>query len=316
MQRYPKLALGLLIIIAFAAFLTISLIFKKSASLSSFTLESKQNKLHLQFNLNKRDKENFAQFLEKLSLQANLEEGITFQMDATSSAMLAFSTPVTGPLNLQENKVTASGKLAHPISSDNQEGESFRFPKSLNFAIAGPNLISNAATYLDLPPQIKNTIEDNSANSLQILALFDKDAHGIFIFKTGNFDVESFKDLPPSTLTYKEETSDSTKFSLVNNFVLFEIGEWTVISTSRDAAKAILAQQKNPEDSIYFPPQNNAVTPTASLLFLNPRSNPAPENLLIKIFGTKEKIPTFLTNVARIDFSARGKDFSAAIYLP
>ncbi|MBI3342112.1 hypothetical protein HY024_03230 [Candidatus Curtissbacteria bacterium] len=310
MLRYPKYALGLLITAAVVLFLIISFFFTKKTNVSKFNLSSENNKFRLQFNISQKDQNNFAKFLENVSLPSNTEKGITFGLDATSSAILNFQTPIEGQLNLSATKITTTGNLNFPLVTKNISSESFLFPKNLSFAIAGPNLGASAATYLNLPPKVKATIEENSASGGQILAFFGQAVDGVYIFKTGNFDIESFKDAnPQGGLVYKEETTENTKFSLINNLASFQVGDWTIMASSLENAKTMLAQQKDPKDSIYFPPQTGSTTPTIALLF----QNPVPEQLLSTIFGNKEKIPAFLANIQKIDFAAKNQSFNLTV---
>ncbi len=315
MRRYPKIALGLITIAIAAIFLGLTLSVRHLNKPSTFNLTSEQNKFNLKFNLSTQDKKDFAKIIEKLALTASTNQGVTFTLDSTSSAMLTFETPINGQLHVKSNQVTFSGQLDRPLKTKDIEVESFRFPKNLNFATAAENLTENAQKYLNIPQQIGKDIEQNSALALQIIAFFGEQNNGVYIFKTGNFDIDSYKNQSAgvSGITIKEETIEGTKFSLLNNLASFQIGEWTFLTTSFDSAKGLFQHQKDPKDSIYFPPKGNSASPTIALFYQDTAASPVAENLLLGIFGSKEKIPGFLSKIEKMDLIVNQKDFYGAV---
>lgn len=314
MLRYPKIALGLTIIAIAVIFLgLISL--KHLNQSSTFNLTTEQNKFNLKFNFSKQDKNNFSKIIQKLSLPSDATNSLSFGLDSTFSAMLTFKSPIKGEFNVSNNIITFKGELNQPLKLGEQQAEFFRFPKNLNFAYAAENISNNAQKYLSIPPLVTKDIRENSAAAVQIIAFFGPESNGIYIFKTGNFDIDSYKNQPAETtgITLKEETIDGTKFSLLNNLTFFQVGEWTLISTSFDAAKNLFQHQKDPKDSIYFPTRNSSALPSLAVLYQNTSASPVPESLLIAIFGSKEKIPGSLLNIEKIELTVNKKNFNGSI---
>lgn len=314
MLRYPKIALGLIIITVAAVFLGLTSL-KHLNQLSTFSLSSEQNKFNLKFNSSGQDKDNFSKVIQKLSLPSDTTKGLTFGLDSTSSAVLTFKTPIKGQFNATNSQITFSGELDQPIKLGEQYTEAFRFPRNLNFAYAAENISANAQKYLALPSIVAKDIKENAASAIQIIAFLGPENNWIYIFKTGNFDIESYKNQTAETkdLVVKEETIDGTKFSLLNNLAFFQIGEWTFASTSFDVAKSLFQHQKDPKDSIYFPQKGSSPPPSLAVLYQNSSTSPVPESLLIAIFGSKEKIPGFLLKAEKIEFTVNNKNFNGSL---
>src|SRR3989338_1134862 len=63
------------------------------------------NKFRLNFQIPKNDQENFSRTLSQLNLPQEVKEGVEFELDATSSAALAFASPINAKLNFKTKQV-------------------------------------------------------------------------------------------------------------------------------------------------------------------------------------------------------------------
>lgn len=310
MANHPKMVLGLAIpfIVLFILF---SKIFPGSvSSVSTFEIAAEKNQFDLSLNLTKSDKQQFQKALEALQLPSSLQKGASFELDSTSSAKLAYVAPVNGQFTFTANTVNFSGNIAHTTVPANLVFQSFSLPQNLNFAFSGANLTNMAQSYLNLPKDLADSITKDSSADAQIVASFGQEPNIVYIFKTGNFDVTSLKDLAGGE-GYKQESQDGITLYILKNITAFEIRDFSFMTSNLDSAKAVIAASKS-KNHISFPAEKQGIS---SLLYVNTGKNPVPENLLIKMFNSPKKIPTFLKNISRLTFTLKDKSFTGSIVL-
>lgn len=305
MVRRPKKALGL-IIASIVFLLVVIAVSPKKSLLSTFKITASQNRFYVGFDISKKDSADFQKLLEKLSAPESISKGLEFELDSTPSAMLSFAVPVEGTLDPSPNSLIISGNLTRPETSETYVFQSFSFPQDLNFALSSANLQEAAKIYLDLPPEIAGSVAQNSAVGPQYLVVFPNSS--VYIFKTGTFDVASVK----NQREYKEETIDNIKVYLLAQVSIFEIGEWTYIASNLDAAKSVVSTQKDPENTINFP---NIEKGNFAMLFASSEKNPVSDDLLVKIFGSKDKVPNYMSKISKIEFTLKDTTFSGLIEL-
>lgn len=305
MLGHPKKTLGLTIA-ALAFLLVVIAISPKKSLLSTFKITARQNRFYIGFDIAKKDSAGFQKLLEKLNAPASISKGIEFELDGTPSAILNFALPIEGTLNPSPSSLIVSGNLMRSPTAETYTFQSFSFPQDLNFALSHANLQDTAKIYLSLLPDIAESVAQDSAIGPQYLAAFGNSS--VYIFKTGTFDIASLK----NQKEYKEETVDNIKVYLLTKVSIFEIGEWTYITSTLDAAKSVINTQKDPKNSIDFPSIEKG---NFALLFTSSEKNPAPESLLVKIFNSKDKIPNFMSKISKIEFTLKDTAFSALIEL-
>lgn len=308
MANRPKILLGLAIFFIVLFILFSKIIPGSISPVSTFQITAQKNQFDLSFNLAKGDKPQLENALATLKLPISIEKGISFELDSTSSARLAYVSPVNGKFNFFTNTLNFNGNIPRTAVANNVVFQSFNFPQNLNFAISGVNLTNMAQSYLNLPKNLTDSIVKNSSPDAQVVASFGQDPNIIYIFKTGNFDMTSLKDMAESG-EYKQETQDGVIMYILKNVTAFEIADFSYITSNLDAAKAVIAVSKN-KDHITFPAEKEGVV---SLLFINTDKNPAPQSLLLKMFNTEKKIPTFLKNISRLNFDLKDKSFTGSI---
>ena len=302
----PKITLGLTLLAITFLLVVIASVPKKS-SRSTFELTAQKNRFKFSFNISEKDTSNFQKLLEKLALPQSAAYGIEFELDSTPSAMLDFAAPIKGTQVVTSKSLEIKGEITNSAAAQTDAFQRFSFPQDLNFALSAVGLQDAAKIYLDLPPDLAQSIAQNSAFGPQYLATFGNSS--IYIFKTGTFDITTVKD---SGEGYKEEVLDSVNVYILTKVTAFEIGQWTYIASSLDAAKAVINTQKDPKNSIDFP---NSEKGNFALLFINSPNYPAPESLLIKIFGSKAKIPKSIEQISKIEFTLKDTTFSGLIDL-
>ena len=149
MANRPKMVLGLAIFFI-ALFILFSKIFPGSVSpVSTFQITASKNQFDISFNLTKSDQPQFQKALEALQLPSSLQQGASFELDSTSSAKLAYVSPIKGQFNFSPKTVHFSGNTNRTAVVRNLSFQSFVLPQNLNFAISGTDLAKTAQNYLN-----------------------------------------------------------------------------------------------------------------------------------------------------------------------
>jgi hypothetical protein len=308
MPKRPKIALGLALLTIVLVFLFTNTFSSKIGNTSTFQVSSNQNKFNISFSLTKNDKPHFENVLSALKLPGSLEKGATFELDSTSSAKLSYVSPVDGWFTFGKNTINFSGKIQRAAVPANFVFQSFNFPQNLNFAISGTNLTQMAQNYLNFPKNLADSISKNSSPDAQIIASFGQEPNIVYVFKTGNFDITSLKDLAAGG-EYKQEFQGAITLYILKSVTAFEIGDYTFIASNLDCAKAMISAIKS-KSYISFPAEKEGVL---SLLYINTDKNPVPQSVLIKMFNSGKKVPTFLKDISKLNFTLKDKSFSGSI---
>ncbi len=308
MLKRPKAYLGPAIAVVAFLLLLFGIAIGKSKAYSTFELTSSRNRFNLTFDLKSKDQSNFSNFIQKLNLSNSFLHGVEFELDSIPSALLNFTTPAKGKLIQIANSIEITGQLKRPLQPTPFDFQTFNFPENLNFALASANLEEASGNYLDLPTSLLQTISQNAAVGAQYVASFGDS--WVYIFKTGTFDIASLKQKLPDQ--YKEETIDNIKIYLLGRATIFEMGDFTYIVNSLDTGKALMSAQKDLENGSHFPTVKKG---NFALLFINTEKSSAPESLLIKIFGSKSRIPKFINQIGKISFTLKNTTFSGLIEL-
>src|SRR3990167_1432858 len=101
-SRHFKIFLSLialfLIVVAF------TLITNKPQKANTLNLTAQNNQFHLAFNFESQNQEAFLKFLQNLNLPPEAAEGLDFKLDATSSAKLAFASPINADYKVSRSE--------------------------------------------------------------------------------------------------------------------------------------------------------------------------------------------------------------------
>ncbi len=114
MKPTPKILLGVLIILFFTSLLFFLYIFNSQSS-NSLTIDSKQNEFTLNFQVNRKKIPQFEHFLEELDIPYQIEKGVSFKLDSTSSTYLDLLTPIKVSLDISSNRIFFTGYSARPF---------------------------------------------------------------------------------------------------------------------------------------------------------------------------------------------------------
>lgn len=251
----PKKLLGLIILafIITASFLYF-LKFQAGKETSSLLVSSNQNKFALDFKILDKDQQNFAKILENLALPAKIQQGLEFELDATSSSKLAFATPLNLNLRLTQNSVNYQAVLEPPFNYQELNFDEIVLPKSFNLVIFAKDLKFFIKAQKFLPNELNIWLSDDLIlQDGQYLVLFDSGRQYAFVSRLLRADFEKLKTIQIKDISasfYKEEVQEQVTLHLLKipknktnedlDLVLFEKDGWLYLTSSRDAAVLLI----------------------------------------------------------------------------
>lgn len=318
MRFLPKLVLA----IALITILGVLILYPKNKE-SKATVSIVGNQFSLSFDIAKKDQGEFSNILAKASLP--IKDGIKFQLDATSSAALAFASPVNASLKINQNKLVFSGSLNHPKVNQYQP-KPVKVPKEANLLIFSSSFNYFASDYLNILPQLVNFLENlQKPNTGQVLALWADKPNWFFSFDLR--DGQNLDDLKKLNNElnlndpYKnEELPNGTQLHLVKTksqdqettLAIFQKDEQVFVSGSKEVAEEIIKLQNSSENLRTFPSQDS---PVFALVFKNPQNNPVSQNLYNLIFHDQSTYLKTAQHIADIEFLLKQDSFSGLINL-
>lgn len=329
MKLTPKMLLGVLVIFFFTSLL-FSLIIFKSQGNNSLIIDSKQNEFTLNFQIDKKKTAEFEKFLENLDIPYQVENGLSFKLDATSSAYLGLLTPVKIDLDITPNKIGFNGSSVRSVFLKGQTPQQIQIPQNTNIAMFAPDLSGFATSRLNFAPDVQNIFEKTVKNdSGHYLIIFgSKPSLGLF-FNKDEINFNSFKEVPQeasSGASNKDNQDKTTKFYLLtagtNNQnsdagVFFDLGTHKVFASSIDAAKEIIDAQNT--STLTFPKSKEANT--SLILDFKAYDNQSLSDDFINftfrkeigMVGGLEKVKSSLSKVKEASVTLKGDTFSGLI---
>ena len=294
---------------------------------SQITLTANQNKFKLNFNLTNQDLTKFSKVLDKLNLPQSVKDGIEFELDATSSAKLAFTAPIKANLNILPEKIIFQGEVDKSFLSD-QEAESIKIPASTNLVVFGNNVAEFVRSRLNLPDQFSDWFSKNLISAQgQYFIVFGPNSDFALVFKNPSIDIDglkNIKDIRSNQSLYKEESIDNIKLYLLKlsesldekdlTIVFFQEGDWTFFASSREAAQELIKIQKSQTPSINFP-QKRTTGVSLIIIFRNNGENSIGENFSNFIFQEGNNLAKSIDRIKNFEFILKKDKFSGLINL-
>lgn len=306
----------ILIIIAAAG----SYLYTKSNNVSKAILQASQNRFTLKFQIKEKDRKNAEAFLEKANLPANLMEGITFEVDATSSAVLAFALPSQADLTLGTKNIGFTGKY-QGLRLNTFQFDEVKMPASTTLAIAGSALPNFLKTHYKLPGSFLTFLSD--PKKPLYFFVFNQNADWVMMFKNDPTKTLLPQSLGLSEESFKEEEfDDQLKLSLIRakdindeevTLAYFSLDNWSYLSSSRDSAKTIIKIQRNQLEADTFKLRKTNPDTAFAITFNNEEQ--LGDNFFNLIFSEKPAFSENLKKVKHLEFALRKDSFSGLIEL-
>lgn len=328
MKLNPKILLGTIVLI-FALIAVILIFSLKPKNPNSLIIDSDKNEFKVSFQIDKSKSQNFEKLLANLDIPYQIENGLSFKLDATASAYLGLLAPIKADLNISNDQVNFKGNSAKLFLLENLNPEQIRIPTDTTLAIFAPDLTGFIKSRSNLSPDAQKLfIDSTKTTSGHYLIIFGSKPNYALIFKKENLDLSNFKEIPPEASgesAKKENPSENTKFYLLTSDpeavnsdagVFFETEKYKVFASSPDAAKEIISAQNS--SGKMFP--KTKTEDTSLQLEFNNNTDSISDDFISFIFqrgistiGGKEKVKNFLQKTKEISLSLKGDTFSGLI---
>lgn len=323
-SRHFKVFLSLLVL--FLTLVALTFTFNKPQKTDSLSLTAQNNQFHLAFNYQPQNQEAFLKFLSNLGLPPETAQGLDFKLDATSSAKLAFASPINASFKVSEKEFTLTGtKNGQKLEEFTQE--TVKLPASANLIIFAPNFFDFIKSKLTMPENFSTWLSANlvSKNG-QTLAIFGQNSDFVIVWRNPKADFESLKNLSSRIdeegSVYKEETQDGITLYLMRlpqkvnpglTVTFFQIGEIVFFTSSHESAQELVSIQKSKLPAFTFGPAK--IGEKASIALTLRQTENLPSSFFQLLSLDEKRLKSAFSKIKEINFSLKASGFSGLIVL-
>ncbi|OGD85594.1 hypothetical protein A2164_02445 [Candidatus Curtissbacteria bacterium RBG_13_35_7] len=312
MKLKPKKHLGFLVGIITVSLLT-TIFLLPDSNQSQIFLESANNQFKVSFDITDSDHANLLKLFNNLNIPKSTEQGFSFELDSTSSAKLAYISPIKSKLSFAPRSISFNGNLSHEPFLSTFTSPTLNIPKNTNLAIFAPNLIDFVNAHYSYPLPITDWLKENvTQSSNQILIFYGESPNYALFIQNEQNDLSSLKNLKfdqALDIIYKEETQQDIIYHFFNipsendenpkNLSVFNFNNWLVLASSQETALFITDVQKSRSDSIIFPNDKNLKNINFMLYYNNPRDYQTSKNLLNMLLPNSDLTDTAQNSIAQ-----------------
>ncbi len=255
LSKNRKLTFTFLVIIFFA----FTVIYLASLQ-STATVIPVGNKFRLSFQFQKRDEAKFSSVLEKLNLSQSVKQGVEFELDSTSSAELAYASPVKAKITFSKDALNFKGTLTRN-QNPSLAFENIKIPASASAALLESDFRGFLKKNLNPGENLAFWIDQNVTSNIgEYLIIFGQNNTYAVIFKNGNVNFTDLKNIKneQGESVAKEETSDGIDFILLKveglekTPTIMSQNGWNYFVSSAQGAKDLVSALQS-DSQVEFP---------------------------------------------------------------
>lgn len=323
MKVTPKLILGLFPVFLIVLISLIFLITRTNLPRSKITISAFQNKFKADFQIVQKDVEITKQVVERLTLPISILEGIEFELDSTSSAKLAFVTPISASLNYHKDKIQILGQTTSGLILPQLVPPSLKLPLSTTVAIFAPDTTGLIPKKTLIAKDFEIWMQENlKGEPGQYFMIFgNKPDFAVAIRAQHPADFTKLAQIKSEDLdlSYKQETNENVTFHLLRQpqneneeltFTFFEKGEWLFMTSSPESARELLNVQLNQS----LPEFLSEVAKPITMAILLQKTDSQISHAL-DFFGLDSTKLKPLDNIQKASFIAQDKNFEINLEL-
>lgn len=299
------------------------LVFQKAQKpASTLTLTAAENRFRVEFKIPENQRDLTAQVLEKLTIPQNILGGFEFELDSTSSAKLAFATPIKTLAFIKDRTITLTGKIKKGLPGQHKLNTNLKIPKNTQIGVATGDFNQIVDRYLETD-KLRQWFDANRETQGQYLIIFGKDNFAIIIPKSGSLDFNALAEAAtgPEEEVYKQETVEVGGNSISLHSIkltqgqehqlltLFELGEFLYLTSSGAAARDLINSQLGNAPFTNFAPRLKTVSFFAFLTRVDRAEIPRVDVLFPSQFAK------YLENVKKANLTVSGENFSGYLEL-
>lgn len=329
-------AIGIFILIILGTLLILvlfSIFASKTNHRNELRLSPLQNKFRVDFIIDKRDFELFDNFLREFSLDNKVLDGFEFELDATSSAKLAFMAPVSIDMSASDDRINFRGKATTSISNGFLERDELKVPSNTNLVVSASDLSEFFFSKFTFPDDIEKWFIDKFKIATgHYFIVFGDEGYFALALKSSDIDLSDLSNVKVDQNSdfYKEEDFEDVTLHLVNagksnedlevNLVAFEYDGWTYLNSSRLAAEEVLGAIKSDGEIIRFVGKELA-NGSLAVIYRSNENSELGQNFGDIVLGDiassapKEALVAKLAKIEGFEFFLNGREFSGLIDL-
>lgn len=326
MKSIPKKHLMFWVFTAAAIILTFFLL-KKDLLKSSISITGNENKFFVNLNLKSSDQKNFEKLLANLEIPKNILDSFSFELDSTSSASLAYITPIKLNPKIKDKSISFSGQISRSPFSRELSAQKIKIPKDYTLATLAPNVLDFVLKRNSYPEHLAAWIETNfNKETGQYLIILRGGSDFVALSQNIDSDLEGLKNVYVEKnleAQIKEETQNDTSMLLINlengidkgpkTIALFKLDDEIVLASSREAALRIIEAQKS-SNFVEFPKEKINQDSTF-ILRINSAGESQNSDIASYFFKDTENISKSLDKISEINLALKGKEISGLIIL-
>lgn len=289
---------------------------------SHLTLTAAENRFRVELAVPENQRDLTAQVLEKLTIPQDILGGFEFELDSTSSAKLAFATPIKTQAFIKDGNLTFTGKIKRGLPGQHELNTNLKIPKNTQIGVATGEFNQIIDRYLETA-KLRQWFDANQKKRGQYLIIFGRDNFAIIIPKSGSLDFNSLAEAAtsPEEEVYKQETFEvgsnsislhSIKLARQNQYqliTLFELGEFLYLTSSGAAARDLINSQLGNAPSVNFAARSQTASFFAFWSKVDGTETPRVDVIFPSQFAK------YLQNVKKANLEITGKNFSGSLEL-
>ncbi|MDO8487251.1 MAG: hypothetical protein Q7S45_03085 [Candidatus Curtissbacteria bacterium] len=281
---------------------------------SSAIIASDQNKFKLSFQLQKSDEAKFSSTLEKLNLPQSVKQGIQFELDSTSSAKLAYASPIKAKITFGKDTINFKGTLTRN-QNPSIAFENIKIPASSSAALMESDFRGFLKKNLNPGENLAFWIDKNVTSNLgEYLIVFGQNNDYAVIFKNGNINFADLKNIKNGLgeSIAKEETAEGITLILLKiegmekTPAVFSQNGWNYFVSSAQSAKDLVSASQSGGQEVEFPALPQKENLSMVINFVNKNS------VLPPYFFLPEENSKILGKITNFKFVLAGSSFSGS----
>ncbi len=280
MKITPRRIFGVIVLIG----ISLTLLVSNFKTQSQILLTAQENKFQVNFHIAQKDQENFSEVLASLNLPQNIVEGLEFELDATSSAKLAYVSPIQASLKFAKNRLNFAGRASAQVF-ESKIITPFKIPSSATITVIGASITDLVKARLKLPRVLEAWLDQNlTSQNAKTLIIFGQNSDFALILAPQSaptlsglesIKIEDYKDQIYKQETYLLENAPSINLHLLKfpnqdqketTLIFFEIGQTLYMTSSIEAAKELIMVQVGQSPSQDF--LSGEIDPITLAIFL------------------------------------------------
>lgn len=311
MKTGPKVLLAVALLLAIVLVIQI----RASTKSTQVKLEAEQDYFKVTFDIKKLDEDKAKNTLERLNLPQSILTGLKFELDSTSSAKLAFASPIISDVAFRQHEINFVGQLSSSDSAIHTINPKLKIPQNANIGIFAKDF-EKFATKKQENQKLQKWYLENFSSQGQYLITFGNGNFTIVSPKKDKASFDRLEQLFAETEDYKQESHNFGNGNAIELHILksedtfFQIGNTLYFASSPQAAKDFANSQIGNAPSLPF--WDSSLEEVSLAVFWQKQETSSREDLDL-ILGEDQNFTKYLENIEKIKIVQIGDKFEGGV---